>query len=74
MKTVPVTIGFDRTQVIGEMTIDETKLPPGAGYRFALGYRVLAFDEPALVATEIDLLQVGLVPDAKFTYVGSPRP
>ena len=79
MKTIPVTVGFDRTQVIGEMTIDETKLPAGIGYHFALGYRAYRIVDGVL--SDFEILEVSLTDDSKFVYadgrgaqpVGEPR-
>jgi hypothetical protein len=66
VKTIPVTIGFDRTQVIGELTIDETKLPPGIGYHFALGYRANRITDGVL--RDFEILEVSLTDDSKFVY------
>lgn len=40
MKTVPVLLNFDASEVIGTLQVDEAKLPPGHGYVFAIGYIV----------------------------------
>ena len=66
MKTIPVTIGFDSAQTIGTMTIDETKLPPGANYHFALGYSAQRIADG--VPTEVEVREVSLVDDSKFVY------
>lgn len=79
MKTIPVTIGFDRNQVIGEMTIDETRLPAGIGYHFALGYLAKQITDGEM--SDFEILEVSLTDDSKFVYadgrgampVGEPR-
>ena len=55
---IPVTIGFDHTQVIGFLEIDEARLPPRPDFHFALGYQ-------ALDGGGYKLLTVSLIADAQ---------
>ena len=49
MIKVPVTIGFDNERIIGELSVDESKLPDNGRYCFALGISV---DDQAAVPGE----------------------
>jgi hypothetical protein len=72
MIRVPVLLGFNHAQQIGTLEVDEKQLPPGAGYHFALGYRVL--EHNGAFAEKIELLCVGLTPDDQFRPETLPRP
>lgn len=71
MKTIPVTVGFDgKREPIGTMEIDETKLPAGCNYVFALGGMVNS-GIPGTPCAEVkgddfDLRQVAVVDDKDY--------
>lgn len=75
MITIPVLIGFDSTQPIGALTLDETKLSPGVGYVFALGYSPTEFDGDPMRDFNIkkaDLMCVSVQSDEQYlAYLNS---
>ncbi len=69
--TVPVTLGFDRSKVIGSMRIDVRQLPPAPTFVFSLAFEALEFVEPFEVRSKeyvgrYLLSGVGLVSDADY--------
>lgn len=60
MITLPVLLNFDSQAVVGEMTVDETKLPKLPNFHFALGYRFPANNGG------YELVCISAVPDSKF--------
>jgi hypothetical protein len=66
VKIIPVLTDFDHAKPIGAMVVDETLLPLGAGYHFALGYKAQSFDERGR-AVGVELVSVAAVPDEKFS-------
>lgn len=75
MITIPVLLGFDSTQLIGTLTLDETKLPPGVGYVFSLGYSPTEFEGDPLRDFNVkkaDLMCVSLQSDEQYlAYLNS---
>lgn len=70
MIKVPVTIGFDQSQTIGLMEIDETKLPKDPNFVFAIGYRITHLEDidvDALVYNgRYDLKVLSLTSDSAY--------
>ena len=70
MKTIPVVVGFNTDKQIGYLTIDETKLPAGPNYVFALGYKINTVDYDAkndkFRVLECELIQVSLQTDSQY--------
>lgn len=76
MIKLPVVLGFDHFQVIGEMTVDADKLPAHSEYCFSLGFKVKKMKnvEGALVVEEAEPVTVSLVHDDQyFMYLGERR-
>lgn len=63
MKQIPVLIGFDSSKPIGFLTIDESELPPGVGYVFALGYMIEQLTEEKV---EAEVVCVSLLTDEQY--------
>lgn len=68
MRTIQVVQEFDSSNAIGTMVIDETKLPPGDGYVFALAYLVKKshVEDGKPVVDEMELYQVSLMSDERY--------
>jgi len=64
MIKIPVLLGFDAQKMIGALEIDETRLPPGVGYHFSLGYRALRVESGRI--TEAKLRCVSVTADENF--------
>lgn len=65
--TIPVTIGFDSSKVIGSMTIDSDKLPKDYDFVFSLGVKV---EKPT--SNGYELCMVGTVDDeVYYKYLSS---
>jgi hypothetical protein len=61
MKTLRVTIDFDQNRTIGTLDIDETKLPKGDTYCFAIGGRK---HDPQY--GDFELMEISLVTDENY--------
>ncbi len=66
MKTVPITIGFDNTRIIGFAEIDLAKLPKDFDYCFSIGVM--------LDSGNSELIQLALVSnDSHLSYLNSEQ-
>lgn len=65
VKTFPITLGFDNTQVIGYASIDTSKLPPTPDFHFSIGF--YSNDLSPLEDRSYELAVLGLVNDSKFS-------
>lgn len=61
---VPVTAGFDKTKVVGQLVLQRSALPPTSDFCFALGYRSRA--QAGDCVFEYELLEVSIVSDDKY--------
>lgn len=64
MKTIPILLHFDSTNQIGMVTIDETKLPPGAEYCFVL---TLGFRPQSDRPEDVEITSVSIQTDKQYT-------
>lgn len=65
MITIPVTLGFDNSNIIGTMEVDETKLPPTTDYCFAIGYYCKGVDDKGKVI-DFELREISVVLDRSY--------
>jgi len=77
MLTVPVLLGYDQEKQIGELTIDDDKIPAGANWVLALGYRVLEAERRpgtnGINVIDAEVVNVSLVSDEAYhAYLNSP--
>jgi hypothetical protein len=71
MKNIPVVSSFLENSLIGTLTINEEMLPAGAGWHFAIGYKILETDGHD--ATMIDLISISPVCDERFSRDTLPK-
>jgi uncharacterized HAD superfamily protein len=64
MITLPVTVGFsfDEKDIIGSITLDETKLPALPEYCFSIGYRLTVNKD----STDYTLMNISLISDNDY--------
>jgi len=68
MITVPVVLDWDSTKPIGQLTIDETRIPSTPDWVLSLGYMAKDFtlDNGELTVNTYDLVQVSLLHDEAY--------
>jgi hypothetical protein len=64
LKSIPVTVGFNRKKVIGTLTIDEEALPERPDFHLAIGGKANHVEDGQILGFEIT--EVGLVSDRDF--------